>query len=166
MHLTVTNESSIARADEVVDFLRGPRLWIPQEQYPDFDDWLSRVHIQLKGEDKRAMLAIEKGRVIGAVVYQRHRTSPDILELKNISVRPEASGRCIASLLVRNAELEGMRDFPGVTGAIVDAKADNIGIRLFLLRHAYRVVGVEDLYGLNAGQDLVFRKPLGRLVST
>jgi len=163
MQMLFTNEGIDARADEVVDYLRGPRLWIPQHDYPDYDDWLERVHAQLKNEQKRTLLALSSGRIIGAIVYQRHRSRPQAVEIKNITVRPEAQGRHVASFLLRNVEVEATRDYAGTTEILVDAKADNTGIRLFLLRHRYRIAAHQDLYALGAATDLVFTKPISTL---
>jgi ribosomal protein S18 acetylase RimI-like enzyme len=147
------------RADEIVDYLRGPRLWIPKLDYPDFDRWAEAVHAQLKTEAKRAMVALASGVVVGAVIYQRHRTVKHALEIKNLTVRPDMRGRFIASFLLRNAEIEGSADY-GVHEALVDAKARNAGIRAHLVRHGYRVRAVQDLYGLGAGDDVVYGKPI------
>jgi ribosomal protein S18 acetylase RimI-like enzyme len=155
-----SNEYSPSRVDEIVAYLAGPRLWIPQAQYPDYDDWLQKVHRELKSEQKRALIAFAQGIVCGAIIYQRHKSRQDILELKNITVRPEEQGRLIASFLMRNTEIEGARDFPGVTSAVCDAKRDNVAIGAFLRRNRYQPVGTADLYGLGGGADVLFRKPL------
>jgi hypothetical protein len=75
-------------------------------------------------------------------------------------VHSEYGGRHLASILLRNAEIEGARDFSS-KHVVVDAKASNKAIRLFLLGHRYRVQETLDLYGLGAGQDLVFKKTVG-----
>lgn len=159
MEVTFTTERTWARADEIVDYLRGPRLWIPQADYPDFDDWASKVHVQLKSEEKRAVVAFVAGRVAGAIIYQRHRKQADALEIKNVTVRPDVQGRYFASFLLRNAEVEGARDFK-VRSVVVDAKARNMGIRQFLIKNGYLPVGIEDLYGLGVGADVVYTKRL------
>jgi hypothetical protein len=162
MQFLFTNEFSPSRIDEIVGYLAGPRLWIPQVQYPDYDDWLQKVHRELRSEQKRAVVAFAAGIVCGAVIYQRDKRRSDVLEVKNITVRPEEQGRLIASFLMRNTEIEGVRDFPGVTSAICDAKRDNVPIRAFLQRNRYLPVGTTDLYGLGGGEDVVFRKDLAR----
>jgi ribosomal protein S18 acetylase RimI-like enzyme len=159
MHYSISNELGTSRTDEIVEYLTKPRLWVPEADYPDFSVWVERVHGQLKSEDKRAIVAMERGSIVGAIVYQKHKTLADTLELKNISVRPDASGRYLASFLLRNAEIEGARDF-NVSKATCDAKVSNVGIRMFLLRHRYVVQGEADLYRLGAGGDLVFGKPI------
>ena len=164
MEFFFTNEATLHRTDEIVAYLRGPRLWIPTTDYPDFLDWTQKVHEQLRHEEKRALVAMSGGQVVGASIYQRHREEADALEVKNITVRPDQQGRYVASFLLRNAELEGERDFPGVRQAVVDAKAGNFAVRRFLLHHAYVPAALVDLYGLGAGADVVFRKRLRRLV--
>lgn len=159
VRITLTSEETWRRADEVVDHLRGPRLWVPRRDYPDFDHWLNKVWVQLRAEEKRALLALVGGRVVAAVVYQRHRDDRTVLEVKNISVRPDWRGRLVASFLLRNAEVEGARDF-GSRSAVVDAKAGNLGVRAYLLRNGYRPTEVRDLYGLGAGLDVLYRKRL------
>lgn len=156
MLFVVTNECW-NRADEVVEYLTGPRLWIPHASYPDFDAWIQRVHQQLKDETKRAMVALDQGSVIGAIVYQRHKTLQDAVEVKNITVRPDVRGRHLASFLLRNAEVEALREF-GRRRILVDAKADNVQIRTFLLTQRYVSLVNVDLYGLGSGSDVVFEK--------
>jgi len=157
-----TSEWGVPRADEIVSYLRGPRLWIPQANYPDYDDWADRVQLDLKRETKRALLAVQSGRVIGAVIYQEHRSQEFVLEIKNITVRPDQQGRYIASFLLRNAEIEGRRDFQSQE-VVCDAKASNLAIRWFLTKHRYHVATETDLYGLGTGHDVVFRKRLSAL---
>ncbi len=160
MDIRFTNSLPASRLDETVAYLQGPRLWMPRDHYPDYDDWLHRVHGELRSERKRAIVAIDNGEIVGAVVYQRHKQDAEALELKNLTVRPDKRGRHLASFLARNMEIEGVRDFPGVRRVLCDAKRGNLPIRLFFLRHRYVIAGAADLYGLGAGEDLVFEKPL------
>lgn len=157
MDYRITNDVGTTRTDEIVSYLSRPRLWIPDSDYPDFAKWSERTHGQLKSDAKRAMVAIERGNIIGLVLYQKHRDLADTLEVKNISVHPGFRGRCLASVLLRNAEIEGSRDFR-TRNVVVDAKASNAGIRFFLLRHRYLIQDTVDLYKLGSGQDLVFKK--------
>jgi ribosomal protein S18 acetylase RimI-like enzyme len=159
MDFVFTNEYPVGRIDEIVSFLLGPRLWIPKTDYPDFLDWAQRVHGELKKESKRALVALAHGTVVGAAIYQRHKKQTDTLEIKNLTVRPDVRGRYIASFLMRNAEIEGAREF-GAHTALCDAKADNLSVQHFLLKHHYRIVGRHDLYQLHSGRDCVYQKQL------
>ncbi len=160
MEFVFTSDGIDRRADEVIDYLRGPRLWIPRSDYPDFNEWSVRAHAQLKTEEKRAFVALHRGEVIGAIIYQRHKSQPDALEVKNITVRPDMRGRHVASFLLRNVEVEGAIEL-GLTHALVDAKVSNLAIRSFLFGQKYRIQGTEDLYGLGSGQDVIYRKYFG-----
>jgi GNAT superfamily N-acetyltransferase len=159
MDYRFTNEYPTSKIDEIVHYLAGPRLWIPQQDYPDFSDWAQKVHTELTTTQKRALIALSGNDVVGVTIYQQHKQRPDTLEIKNLTVRPDARGRHIASFLLRNAELEGMRDFH-TTNSICDAKIHNHAIMYFLLKHHYTILGRHDLYGLRAGTDVVYTKQL------
>ena len=159
MDFRFTNEYPVSRIDEIVSYLLGPRLWIAQTDYPDFSDWAEKAHAQLLSEKKRALVALERNNIIGVVVYQKHKKHADALEMKNLTVRPDRRGRYIASFLMRNAEIEGGREFKAKY-AIGDAKASNTSMRMFLLRNGYRVLAKDDLYKLGAGEDLIYKKTL------
>lgn len=157
MDFRFTSDGSAQRADEVVSYLRGPRLWIPRPDYPDIDEWLEKVHRQLKLETKRALVALHRGDVVGAVLFQKHLAAEETLEIKNITVRPDMRGRHIASFLLRNAEIEGCKDFRA-RRIWVDAKERNTGIRAFLFQNGYLPSAPVDLYGHGAGADIVYSK--------
>jgi ribosomal protein S18 acetylase RimI-like enzyme len=133
MDFRFTTEETFRRTDEIVDYLLGPRLWVPCLDYPDYDVWVQKVHRQLKEAKKRSLLAISYGNIIGAIIYQFHELEPEVLEIKNISVRPDQQGRYVASFLLRNAEIKGCADFSS-RAIVVDAKAKNLAIRSFYSR--------------------------------
>ena len=157
MDFRFTNEYPVSRLDEAVSFLSGPRLWIPNNDYPDFLDWAQKTHNELKSDAKRAIIALSRNNIIGVIIYQRHKKDKSALELKNLTVRPDARGRYIASFLLKNAEVEGTREFSSKF-ITCDAKAKNLEIMHFLLKHHYRIAGRNDLYGLNSGEDIVYKK--------
>ncbi|HXK36212.1 MAG TPA: GNAT family N-acetyltransferase [Candidatus Paceibacterota bacterium] len=157
MEFRFTNDFAVSRLDEIVSFLLGPRLWIPRDDYPDFLAWADKTHRELRREAKRAMVAFRGTDIVGITVYQRHKKDSDALEIKNLTVRPDARGRYIASFLIRNTEIEGVREF-GSSSVVCDAKANNLSVRYFLAKHGYRILGRHDLYGLRSGDDLVYAK--------
>jgi len=159
MNYRFTTEFSPSRIDEIINYLLGPRLWIPRIDYPDFDDWAQKAHTEIKNETKRAMIALSYNELIGVIIYQRHKKLTDVLEFKNLTVRPDQRGRYIASFLLRNSEIEGQKDF-SASSVLCDAKASNLGIRLFLLRHRYQIADQTDLYHLKAGTDIIYQKKL------
>ncbi len=159
MILQFTNEYSVSRLDEIVNYLMGPRLWIPHGDYPDFLDWTNQTHQELKKENKRAMIAFQNNEIVGVTIYQRHKNHPDALEIKNLTVRPDKRGRYIASFLLRNSEIEGAKDFESKR-VICDAKAKNFAIKSFLLKNHYQVLAKDDLYRKNGGEDLIYQKAI------
>ena len=141
----------------IIRFIAGPRLWVPRSSYPDYMDWLAKVHLELDSGVKRALSCYSGRNLVGTALYQRHKTIPTFLEVKNITIDPGISRRFVASFLVRNIEAEAMGKF---THAICDAKKDNIAIRNFLMSNKYNAVANMDLYGLNAGTDTIYLKEL------
>jgi len=159
MDFRFTNEYPLSRVDEIIAYLLGPRLWIPQTDYPDFEKWAEKAHGELKGGTKRAIIALSQNQIIGAAIYQRHKQFTESLELKNLTVRPDQRGRYVASFLIRNAEVEGVKEF-NITNVLCDTKTNNFKMRFFFLRHRYRLVGETDIYHLGAGNDVVYRKDI------
>lgn len=161
MNFLFTNEYPISRLDEIVNYLLGPRLWIPRVDYPDFSDWAQKTYQELKKESKRALVAIDGHEVVGVSVYQRHKKRAEALEIKNLTIRPDKRGRHIASFLLRNTEIEGTKEFNSKL-VLCDAKVKNWQIKYFLLTHHYQIVTKTDLYNRGAGEDLVYRKNLNK----
>ncbi len=159
MKFTFTNEFKLSRLDEIVDYLSGPRLWVPHVDYPDYYDWLQKVHTQIKSEKKRAIIALYEKQIVGVTIYQKHEQIRNALEIKNLTVRPDVQGRYVASFLLRNTEYLGYKDFK-CSHVLCDAKSHNQAIKAFLLRHKYLPQGTADLYGLNSGDDIIFKKQL------
>ena len=165
MDFRFTTEYPLSRLDEIVSYLLGPRLWIPQTDYPDFSDWAKKSHQELKKESKRALIALSRQEIVGVAIYQRHKKVKEALEIKNLTVRPDQRGRYIASFLMRNAEIEGARDFKS-NQVICDAKASNFAVQSFLIRHRYSILNQTDLYQMGTGEDLIYQKKLQPLLST
>lgn len=154
MNICFTSDLDIKR---VVDFMAGPRLWIPRSNYPDFTDWLDKSRIEIESGIKRGICCYYDRKLVGTAIYQKHKTIPNFLELKNLTVSPEVGRRFVASFLVRNVESEGRGKF---THIICDAKKDNIVIQKFFASNKYKTVASIDLYGLNAGTDNIYLKEL------
>ena len=159
MDFKFTNNYPVSKLDEIISYLLGPRLWISNTDYPDFLNWAQKVHGELKKDVKRALIALSENNVVGVAIYQRHKRYKDALEIKNMTVRPDMRGRYIASFLMRNAEIEGQREFNS-DYVLCDAKASNHPVRLFLMKHQYKIVRKEDLYGFNSGEDIIYKKNL------
>lgn len=159
MDFRFTTDYPTSRIDEIVSYIAGPRLWVPRSDYPDFDDWASRVDRELRKDLKRAVIATSYHDIVGVIIYQRHKKDRQAVEIRNITVRPDVRGRYLASFLLRNTEIEAIREFQP-RRIIVDSKRDNLGIKIFLRKHHYRISGHADLYGIGAGIDTIYTKEL------
>jgi ribosomal protein S18 acetylase RimI-like enzyme len=159
-----TNEHTSDEVGNVIDVLRRPRLWIPtQKDYPDYDAWLEKTEAEIASDKKRAMLAYMGRQPVGAVIYQRHKEQPRTIEIKNISVSPHTQGRHIGSFMLRNSEIEAIRnDFPDADRLIVDTKVTNADMINFLVNHGYRIHEVTSLYGPESGLDAVLTKSVAK----
>lgn len=157
-----TNEHTAKTTGEIMQVLRSPRLWIPSRlDYPDFDQWLDKTEAAINDNSARAMSARIGTQTVGAVIYKPLAEESSTLQLKNISLAPDARGRHIASFLVRNVEIETIgHDFPDCDRVIVDTKTTNTGMIGFLLAAGYELASIEDLYGLGSGPDAVLTKSL------
>jgi hypothetical protein len=160
MEYHITNEFPDSTLDRVLDKALGPRLWVPSGSYPDEIDWGQKAYEESLLGIKRHMVLFDHADVVGDVIYQRHKTDPHVLEIKRVSLEPSARGRHFGSTLLRNAEIEGAREFE-TTVVRGDTKIYS-GINDFLPRQGYRKVGQTDLYELGAGDDIVWEKSLLR----
>jgi len=146
----------------VIDFLRGPRLWVAPSSYPDFNDWLERIEPELAGGTKRHLACYWNNEFAGIVIWQRHKTHQSYVEIKNLTVHPRVRGRLVGSFLLRQAELEGRNELTA-NQAVCDAKRAHAGILSFLLARGYKCLGAQDLYGLGGGEDIVLGRPIKQM---
>jgi len=160
MEYLVTNEKSQKHAEEIVQFLKGPRLYIPETTYTGYPSWLeNKVHPQLTNGSKMATVCFDRSRVSGVIVYQSHPLISNAAEIRNITVRPTSRGRLLGSFLLRNTEFEAKQFFKAKK-IIVDCKLANTAMMQFLLHHGYLIEEVRDLYNCGDGLDVVMSKKL------
>ena len=156
------NEHKESELGNVCDVLTRPRLWVPTSlDYPSHGEWVEKVEAQLGNGQKRAMLAYRGNVPIGVCVYQRHPNIPGAIEIKNLSVTPDAQGRYIGAFLLRNTELEGTQnDFPECYILIGDTKITNLEMINFLIGQGYFPQEITDLYKTDTSLDITLTKTL------
>ena len=158
-----TDIRSGANRDGLARRLVQPRLWIPGGDYPAHMDWADKAISEWDDGKKRAILAYWGSEAVGAIVWQRHKSIPTALEIKNISVEPHARGRRVADFLLRQAEIEGSHDFPGVTTIVGNTKITNKAILNFAARNGYAITippMLETHFVHNGTPDAVFTKQI------
>ena len=137
---------------KLIDFMARQPL-----NYPGYDAWLQRSEPELHMEYKHAILAFSDRKLVGDIVYQRHKQLAGTLEIKNLRVDEEIRRRDFGHFLLKQVEVEARR---GGYGLILgDARASQ-GDVISLLRFAgYREVARAQLYDSNE-QDVVMGKPI------
>ena len=148
--------------DAVAKLLRGPRLWIPSDDYPGHFIWVEQAIADIEDGRKMAIAAFMGLTPVGSITYQVHPKLPNTLEIKNLAVQPEVAGRYFASFLLRQVEVEGKNNL-GVVDVIGDTKATNSGLLAFITQAGYKLNPPEILdtnYGHNGVPDVVFTKRL------
>jgi ribosomal protein S18 acetylase RimI-like enzyme len=155
------------RSEEVLAHLAKPRLWIPDSscEYPGYEQWLSVADQDLRAGVKVAMSGYYNGQYIGLVLFQRHKIRPTILEIKNVSLLPEVEKvalrrRHIGSFLMHQVFAEAASYFPGVRGAMVDTREQNLPMRRFLRSLGFRKTERGMLYPESGQMDVVMRRRL------
>ena len=149
--------SDFHSSKKLVEFLAGDRLWIPRTDYPDFMYWLDKVEVELESGQKQSIVAFYQKKLVGAILFQKHKQIPSVLELKNLTVLQEAGGRFVASFLIRNAEVEGLKTMQCLS-VMGDAKRTNHAITDLMLKNGYNIVSDLDLYHLGRDRDNLFFK--------
>jgi ribosomal protein S18 acetylase RimI-like enzyme len=155
-----TNEHRLSEVGKVIDVLKRPRLWIPtNDDYPAHGQWLEKTEAEIAAGTKRAMISYYNNEAVAAIVYRRHETQNNVVEIRNISVVPEARGRLIGSFALVNTELEAVRhDFPDTETITVDTKISNAEMIGFLENHGYSVQEIANLYDQSTGPDAILAK--------
>ena len=141
------------RADALIKFLAYQDLG-----YPRFDEWREKVRWQIIQGDKKAILALSNGVIVGDGVYQRHKTLPGVIEVKNVRILPDFGLRGFARFVFRQIELDALE--MEAYGLIGDVREDQVETRAALRNMGFREVAGLSLYDSSC-LDVVIFKNLG-----
>lgn len=160
IELRFSNDHSARQRGDVMAVLRQPRLWIPTAiDYPRHDEWLDKTESEIANGNKRAMLGYSDNNPVGTIVYRRHETQDNVVEIRNISINHSMRGRLFGAFMLRQVEIDAIRnDFVGVDTFSVDTKLTNAGMIGFLEREGYSVTDIVDLYQDGTGEDAILTK--------
>jgi ribosomal protein S18 acetylase RimI-like enzyme len=160
METLITTNVPRSRLDAVVDFMIQPTGLRRPHEYHDIVPWAHKAHGEIVEGVKIPLVTFEEQAVAGVVLFQAHKTKPDVVEGKHISVAADQQGRRIGGFMVRNAEIEAMKLFPGRPIIEWDTKATNRDMQAFLRSQGYNESGQEFRYGVEHGLDVVYSKVL------
>ena len=139
---------------KVAEFL-GRQPW----GYPHYMDWVQRTREELLSGWKRSILALSDGISVGNLVFQPHKDFPAyFLELKNMRVHPKLQGRYFGVFMLRQAEVEGRRNYQG---AICDTHSANLPVINLLNFMGYRELFRAPIYRGDS-EEVILGKTFGR----
>lgn len=147
---TVGDRSDLRR---LARFLLTQALW-----YPRYARWVNEVCIpEIDLGQKNALIAYERGGMVGDIVWQPHKELPRTRELKNLRVDPSFRRRSLAYFLLRQAEAEDKGSFDRVVCDVDKRQASTMKLLQFA---GYKPIGEMPIYS-SANTDVIFAKELG-----
>ncbi|MFH1637699.1 MAG: GNAT family N-acetyltransferase [Candidatus Woesearchaeota archaeon] len=123
--------------------------------YPDYFIWLEKCRRQLEFGEKRAVYATNQSNIIGSLIFQKDKEEHSVLELKNLRVAEEYSGKGAGSALEEMACSFGKAN--GFKRIRADTHSDYV-VR-FLSRRGYAIEAEEELYVVKR-KEIVLSKEL------
>lgn len=122
----------------LVDFLIKQNL-----DYPRYDEWVQRAEAELVSGWKTGILALSDGRIVGNLIYQKHKELSRVRELKNMRIHSDLRGRYFARFMLRQAELGLGIDFDLI---LCDVRESQREIIDFMTIAGYKKIGLVNLY--------------------
>lgn len=121
----------------LIDFLRRhPHHF--RLDYPDFDTWLDKAYTELAlGGNKKAILCVEGGVIIGSLIYQEHPNFKYTVEIKNLTVDADEQRTGIGSFLLASLPSTIGDTFPCTEDVHVDVMRTNTKAILFFRKNQF-----------------------------
>jgi ribosomal protein S18 acetylase RimI-like enzyme len=165
IEIKFSNDHSPRQRSKVMTVLKLPRLWIPTAaDYPRHDEWLDKTESEIADGTRGAMLGCSDHNPVGAIIYRRHKTQGNVVELRNISISPSVRGRLFGAFMLRQVEVDVTlnNEFVGIDTFSVDTKVTNTGMIGFLESqgYSYTLADIADLYHDGTGDDVTLTKLL------
>ena len=113
--------------------------------YPDYGLWLKKCKRELEIGYKKAYTAIDidNNKILGSIIFQPHKKEKSILEIKNLRVDPNFTGKNIGSILQTMVEFyASQHNFKRIQG---DVHSNNPTLE-FLISQGLKVEAEETLY--------------------
>ena len=144
----IESSEEIAR---VYDFLKAFPL-----EYPNYSNWLKKCRKELKEGHKSGFYAKISSKIIGSIIFQKHKQQPSVLEIKNLRVAGEYKNKGVGTqLLDLTEELAKKKNFKGVQ---IDTHSENIDMINFLLKRGFKIEKQEPLYNPKKQETILHKK--------
>lgn len=149
MDFTFRQLEDVKQLSKLIDFLALQSLG-----YPKYDEWVQRTEGELSIGYKEAIIAFSDGKIVGDLIYQRHKQIPSFLEMKNLRVHNDLRMRCFGRFMVKQLESEFKENYDAL---ILDVRADQPDTLNFFVSIGYTPILSIPLYDQNV-EDTTFVK--------
>ena len=150
MNFQFTDIQERKETSQAINFLHKQNL-----NYPNYDKWVQKTEAELIGGYKNAVLAFSRGKIVGDLVYQRHKENPRFLELKNMRIIPELKNRYFAKFMLRQVEAENQK----YDAIVCDAPSEFPEIICFMQSCGYTPILSKPLYD-DGEPEIIMIKPI------
>jgi GNAT superfamily N-acetyltransferase len=152
MHLEIRTVGDRRDLRHLQQFLIQQSLW-----YPSYEEWVHDTCIpEIDLGYKTGLIAYERNRVVGDIIFQPHKNLPKTREIKNLRVDPTFKRRDLAHFLLRQVEEENKGDFERI---VCDTDKRQSAVVKLLLFSGYRTIQETPLYDSN-NIDIIFHKEI------
>lgn len=112
--------------------------------YPDYDLWTEKCIGELLTGYKKTFYAPDMQRIVGCVIFQRHKEDSSILEIKNFRVEVEYQNQGIGGSL--DLMINRYAQENGFLRVQIDTHSTNEQMKRILLKRGYNKIAEEMLY--------------------
>ena len=138
---TIETLSNIKDLKKLVNFLIKQSLG-----YPNYEDWVQRSEYEIDIGYKIAWLAFSNGHLVGDLIYQPHKELVRVRELKNLRIDPTYRERGLATIMLRQAEVEDTGSFDLI---LCDVRSNQENLIYLLTKLGYKPMQTVSLYDPN-----------------
>jgi UDP-N-acetylenolpyruvoylglucosamine reductase len=138
MHISFREPDSFSEVKLLADF-----LWKQDLGYPNYSDWVLRARNEIDLGYKKSIIAFDESRIVGNVVFQKHKEIPEIREIKNLRVSIDLRFRKFGSFLLKQAEWFESSNYSLL---MADFRETEKWIGSFLIKEGFQVIRSASLY--------------------
>lgn len=144
-------------ADSIKDLSGLTDFLIKQDMgYPFYEDWVLRAMSEIEMGYKKAIMAFSEKKLVGDLIYQRHKDFPRMRELKNIRIHPSLRKRYFANFMLKQAEVDKPDDYDVI---ICDVRSDQPAMINLLKISGYTSLTTTCLYDKNVKDIIMIKDP-------
>ena len=136
--------------EELYQFIKRHHL-----NYPNYFSWIERCKKELEQGIKSAFCAYVSDKIVGNIIFQRHKEDNTILEIKNFRVLLKFQNQGVGSKLL--LEVENFAKREKFKRMQIDTHDDNLQLIDFLKKKGFKIDGEAYLY-TNSQVEVILSK--------